>query len=111
MEEESKEEDLSVAGVMLTAPNCRSGHCSCYYCNWNMCCRCGSTQLAHQKVIDYKSRTPPMEREFNKNEKRRRDDPPAEYYTDWINPFPNSKDGTYHTEPVRYEHDSNDEIV
>lgn len=99
------EEDLSIASV-YHVPNCKAGHCSCFYCNFNKCCRCGQRQL---KGMDLTVHTSVMERAFEKNEKRKRADPPAEYYTEWVNPLPNERDGTYRAEVVRY--DEPEEIV
>jgi hypothetical protein len=76
--EEELEEDLSVASV-YHVPNCKAGHCSCYYCNFNKCCRCGSRQL---KGIDLTVHTSVMEREWKD---KKRPDPGPEYYTDWVN--------------------------
>lgn len=49
------DEDLSEPSVNHV-PNCKLGHCGCYYTNGNQCCRCKKYQYertwAHTRTLD-----------------------------------------------------------
>lgn len=49
------EPDFEQSSVKEACPDCKLGHCSCYYTNQNYCCRCNRYQydrkLIERKVI------------------------------------------------------------